>query len=280
MLVKSIAALAAFTLAANAIAEPMPYKPSLTRTTTRSLFGIGHRQDAVYQPAAVTCGDGDTCAEACGAGYETCVSNDDSTHCYNPTVGEICCPNQSGGTCDKGYYCTADKDGETYCCPEGMDVEECAAVYNMPGELTLQTPPPASSTSTSTSTTTTSSSTSTSTSSSSTTTTTTTTTSTESTTTESTSTTESTESSTESSTPSSTSDSTPTPLSFTTSVAPPVTILPAYVPSGGPIPINSTTVSTVVPPQPTQTKIEEGAGSAVAPATALVLLAAGIAALF
>ncbi|KAL2166475.1 hypothetical protein VTG60DRAFT_2735 [Thermothelomyces hinnuleus] len=247
MLVKSIAAFAAFTLAANVAAEPMPYKPTLMRTSTRALFGIARRQDdSGYQPEPVKCNNGDTCAEACGAGYETCVSNDDLTHCYNPTVGEICCPNQSGGSCEKGYYCTADKKGETWCCPEGMDVEACAAAYGLPGGLVSQTPPPATSTSTSTSTSSTSTSSTTT---------------------------------TKPSTTSSSSHSTSASRNSTSFVAPSTTTIPTFVPSSNPIQINSTSVSTVSPPQPTQSKVDEGAGSVVAPATALVLLAAGIAAL-
>lgn len=143
------------------------------------------------------------------------------------------------GSCEKGYYCTADKKGETYCCPEGMDLEECAAAYEMPGGLTSQTPPAPSTTSTSTST----SSTST----------------------------------TSTSTSTSTISSTSTSESSTTSVASPTTFTPSYVPSVYPVPMNTTTISTVAPPQPTQTKIEEGAGSIATPAAALILLAAGVA---
>ena len=97
MLVKSIAALAALTFAANVAAEPMPYKPSVVKTSARALFGIVRRDDG-YQPEEAVCGDGNTCEEACGAGYQTCAPANDQIHCFNPTVGEICCPDLSGST--------------------------------------------------------------------------------------------------------------------------------------------------------------------------------------
>ncbi|KAK4245241.1 hypothetical protein C7999DRAFT_34413 [Corynascus novoguineensis] len=236
MLVKSIAALAALTLAANVAAEPMPYKPSMMRTSTRDLFGVVRRQDdSGYQPDQEQCSEGNTCAEACGAGYEVCTSKDKLTHCYNPTVGEICCPDQNGGSCEQGYYCTADKKGETWCCPDGMDVEACAAAYDLTGGLVSQTPPPPPPTSTSTKI-----------------------------------------SSTKPPRTSSTSHS--TQRNSTTSN--PVTSSTSFLPSSSSVQVNSTSVSTVSSPQPTQTNAEEeGAGSVVGPASALVFLAAGIAAL-
>ena len=98
MLVKSIAAFAALTLAAGVAAEPAPYKPSNMKMSVRDVFGIVRRQDNPgYQPEQAACNTGATCAEACGAGYETCASGDNAIHCFNPTAGEVCCPNQSGG---------------------------------------------------------------------------------------------------------------------------------------------------------------------------------------
>lgn len=99
MLVKSIAALAALTFAANVAAEPMPYKPTMMKTSARSLFGLMRRDDqSGYQPEPTMCGDGNTCAEACGTGYETCSSVDSQIHCFNPAAGELCCPDKSGST--------------------------------------------------------------------------------------------------------------------------------------------------------------------------------------
>lgn len=100
MLAKSFTALAALALAAQAVAEPlrMPYKASkLHKTSVRQLFGVVRRQDNPgYQPEQTVCGTGNTCAEACGAGFETCASKDDSVHCYNPAAAQICCPNGTG----------------------------------------------------------------------------------------------------------------------------------------------------------------------------------------
>jgi hypothetical protein len=99
MLVKSVAALAALSLATGVAAEPLrPYKPAvMVKMSTRALFGVVRRDDAPgYQPSTEVCGVGPTCAAACGAGYETCASGDDEVHCFNPSAGEICCPTRSG----------------------------------------------------------------------------------------------------------------------------------------------------------------------------------------
>jgi len=237
MLVKSIAALAALTFAANVAAEPMPYQPSMMKTSVRDLFGIVRRQDdSGYQPEQTVCGSGNTCAEACGAGYETCVSKDSAVHCFNPIAGEICCPDLSGSSCDKGYYCTADSKGETWCCPNGMDTAACAAAYSMTGGLVSQTPPPATSTSTSSSTSTTQP-------------------------------------------PTTTTSSSSSLSSSSTSSTESSTSKPSFLPSSSIVQTNTTSISTVKPPKPTQTKVDEGAGSVVGPATAFVFLAAGFAAL-
>jgi hypothetical protein len=249
MLVKSVAALAAIAFAANAAAEPMPYKPTMVKTSTRALFGgILRRQDQPgYQPEETMCGDGNTCEEACGAGYQTCASVDSQVHCFNPTVGELCCPDESGNSCEAGYYCTADTDGETWCCPEGMELSACAAAYSITGGLVSQTPPPATSTST-------------------------------------TSTSTSTSTSTPEEEPTTTPSPTPSPSSSpvaqnTTSPAVDSPTSPPFLPSASSIQSNATSVSTVQPAQPTESKVEEGAANIVGPASALVLLAAGFAAL-
>ncbi|KAH6634546.1 hypothetical protein B0J18DRAFT_406182 [Chaetomium sp. MPI-SDFR-AT-0129] len=247
MLVKSIAALAALTFAANVAAEPMPYKPTMMKASARSLFGLMRRDDhSGYQPEQTMCGDGNTCAEACGAGYETCSSVDSQIHCFNPAAGELCCPDKSGNTCEAGYYCAADVGKETWCCPDGMDLAACAAAYSVTSGLVSQTPPPATSTSTSTSKSS-SKTTSTKTKHSS-------TTSTTSTSTKHTSTSAST-------------------TSFSSSSI-------SLLPSSSIIPANTTAVSSVQIPQPTESHPTEGAGNNLAiPASALVLLAAGFAAL-
>jgi hypothetical protein len=235
MLVKSFAALAALAFAANVAAEPKPYKPSMVKTSARDLFGIVRRQDEGYQPDEAACGEGNTCAEACGAGYETCAPANDQIHCFNPTVGEICCPDLSGSSCEAGYYCTADTQGETWCCPEGMDLATCASEYGIDGGLVSQTPAPVTSTSTSSSTSSTSA-------------------------------------------PATTTTAT-TVAQNTTSFAVESSTSGSFLPSASSVQSNTTSVSTVKPAQPTESKVEEGAGSVVGPATALVLLAAGFAAL-
>ncbi|KAL2024531.1 hypothetical protein VTK56DRAFT_7574 [Thermocarpiscus australiensis] len=246
MLAKSLAALAVLAFAANVAAEPMPYKPNVMKVSARALFG---RQDnSGYQPEPTVCGTGNTCAEACGAGYTACASSDNQVHCFNPTAGEVCCPDKSGNSCEAGYYCTSDKKGETWCCPEGMDLAACAAAYSVTGGLVSQTPPPETTTSTSTSS-------STSTLPPTTTTTTTTTT---------------------------TSSSSSVVHRNTTSSAIETTApCTSLAPSSGYPATNTTSISVVVPPSPTATKtqIPEGAGSVVGPASALVFLAAGLAAL-
>ncbi|KAK4100301.1 hypothetical protein N658DRAFT_473545 [Parathielavia hyrcaniae] len=154
MLVKSLAAIAALTFAAN-VAAMRPYKPNMMKTSERDLFGVVRRQDTPgYQPGQAMCGAGATCEEACGAGYTTCASADNQVHCFNPTVGEVCCPGQSGSSCEQGYYCTADTKGETWCCPDGMDVAACAAAYSITDGLVSQTAPATSTSSSSSSSTT------------------------------------------------------------------------------------------------------------------------------
>ena len=37
--------------------------------------------------------------------------------------------------CEAGYYCAANIAGDTWCCPEGMSTEECAAKYPFAGPL-------------------------------------------------------------------------------------------------------------------------------------------------
>ncbi|KAJ4357129.1 hypothetical protein N0V85_009515 [Neurospora sp. IMI 360204] len=276
MLVKSFTALAALALAAQAVAEPIrmqvPYKANkVHKTSVRQLFGVVRRQDNPgYQPEQTVCGTGNTCSEACGAGFETCASKDDSVHCYNAGAAQICCPNASGSSCDAGYYCAADNQQETWCCPNGMGLEECAKAYGVDSGLVSQT---AEATSTSTTFTSSTSSVASSTSTSTTVVSTTTTSSVVVTT---------------------TSSAVVIPLStssaaLTTSSAPAITIpvvssssivlVPTgLMPTGGAPSGNGTSV-VVVSPQPTQSEIAIGAGSVAKPAGAFLLVAAGLAAL-
>jgi len=128
--------LAALSLSsALCLAEPQPY---LLRAATSSneLFGLMKRQSG-YAPSSVNCGPGITCAEACGPTYIQCPSNDGDTHCFNPAIKEICCTDGSGLPCDDGYFCTTDSSGGTWCCPNGLDLVACAAIYTVTGLSSL-----------------------------------------------------------------------------------------------------------------------------------------------
>ncbi|KAF2690680.1 hypothetical protein K458DRAFT_412029 [Lentithecium fluviatile CBS 122367] len=90
-----------------------------------------------YYPTTTPCGDGDTCAEACGAETVQCPSSS-GLYCFDPTLG-ACCPDNSGYACDNGYFCTTDGMDNTYCCPDGMDLVECAAAYSLTVSLIRET---------------------------------------------------------------------------------------------------------------------------------------------
>jgi hypothetical protein len=83
----SLAALAALTSVASATSDLR-----FTKATTQRSLLFGRDLDIAYAPETTVCGEGATCAEACGTGYEQCFSNDDSAgHCFNPSAGETCC---------------------------------------------------------------------------------------------------------------------------------------------------------------------------------------------
>jgi hypothetical protein len=96
MLVRCVAVLA---FAAQALAlEAAPYKPMLHKMALPQ-FGLSRRQlPDGYVPEQTVCGEGTTCAQACGDGYTTCASGDSAIHCFNPAAKETCCPNGSGST--------------------------------------------------------------------------------------------------------------------------------------------------------------------------------------
>lgn len=52
-------------------------------------------------------------------------------------------------SCEAGYYCTHDTTLQTWCCPDAMDLAECAAAYSITGGL--ETPKPTTSAAASTS---------------------------------------------------------------------------------------------------------------------------------
>jgi hypothetical protein len=96
MLFNSVAAAASFAVASHAASDvdaAATYKMSV-----RDIFGLVHaRDDTGYEPSQAFCGMGSSCAEACGAGYQMCPSNDNSIHCYNPVAKSACCPGGAGG---------------------------------------------------------------------------------------------------------------------------------------------------------------------------------------
>ncbi|KAI0857650.1 hypothetical protein F4860DRAFT_489037 [Xylaria cubensis] len=144
-------------LASQALADPVnePYQPELARMSTRNILGLHRRAMEGYAPMEQLCGDGDTCAEACGKGFSQCASKDNLTHCYNRSKKQECCPGGTGDACDNGYFCSADDAGKTWCCPDGLSLKECAQKYNIPGPLTSQAPQVSSTSTTITTTTTT-----------------------------------------------------------------------------------------------------------------------------
>lgn len=58
-------------------------------------FGAMMKRQGGYYPTTHNCGTGETCAEACGPTEVTCPSSSD-LYCYDPTIGQTCCPDLSG----------------------------------------------------------------------------------------------------------------------------------------------------------------------------------------
>ncbi|KAK6079694.1 hypothetical protein SCUP515_03950 [Seiridium cupressi] len=140
MLFSKIALAALAGQVAVAQGERKPYRPELVRMSVKDIL-LGRRQeDAGYQPDTTLCGTGTTCAEACGAGFEQCASSDEEVHCYDAGSQQTCCPNNSGDSCDAGYYCSADTTGATYCCPSDASLDDCAATFSVTGGLSSQIP--------------------------------------------------------------------------------------------------------------------------------------------
>ncbi|ATZ46901.1 hypothetical protein BCIN_02g02450 [Botrytis cinerea B05.10] len=136
--------IAASILVASASAkasEAIPYKLAAKSLNPfgNQAYGLTKRQSG-YQPSQTFCSGYGTCAEACGTGYETCASNDGDLHCFDPTVKETCCPTGTGDSCSEGYYCTQATDLTVWCCPDGMDLTACAAIYSLTGVLQSVTP--------------------------------------------------------------------------------------------------------------------------------------------
>ncbi|WYZ46318.1 hypothetical protein EsH8_IX_000543 [Colletotrichum jinshuiense] len=143
MHIRSFASLAFVAFAAQAFAEQTKvFKRSIT--TGRDL-GLMRRADDGYQPADEVCSKGgNTCAEACGTGYQQCKSTDQAVHCYNPADGETCCSTVTGNSCLTSFYCTHDSTAETICCPNGMNLGDCATKHGVTGALVSDPPVPLS----------------------------------------------------------------------------------------------------------------------------------------
>ncbi|KAK0390965.1 hypothetical protein NLU13_0467 [Sarocladium strictum] len=135
----TVALLASAASAVSAVRPMMPYKPAARRMAFMPLPGqsLARRDNYGYEPEETKCNNPNaaTCEGACGQGYTQCAATDKAIHCFNPAAGQ----------------------DETFCCPEGMDTEACAAAYTVTGGLVI-----ASETSSSTSTSSTSTSSSTS----------------------------------------------------------------------------------------------------------------------
>ncbi|KAG6009585.1 hypothetical protein E4U21_001952 [Claviceps maximensis] len=157
MLFQTIASLAVLATAANAAStgpQAKPYRLAVMALPGQSLM---RRDTSGYKPDQKHCKAGNTCAEACGATYAQCPGGlPDVAHCFNPAIGQSCCTDNSGNSCDAGFYCTHDDKKQTWCCPNGMDLNACAAAFSVAGLVPATAQPAPSTSSTSTSTTSTS----------------------------------------------------------------------------------------------------------------------------
>ncbi|KAK2592830.1 hypothetical protein QQS21_009468 [Conoideocrella luteorostrata] len=152
MLFQTIASVAILATAANAASgevKRQPYALAMMALPGQSLM---RRDTNGYTPDQKQCKAGSTCAEACGASYAQCPGGKpDVAHCFDASAGESCCTDNSGNSCEKGYYCTHDAKQQTWCCPHDMDLAACAAAYTVTG-LVAATSKPAPTTSSTSST--------------------------------------------------------------------------------------------------------------------------------
>ncbi|KAG6088027.1 hypothetical protein E4U15_006943 [Claviceps sp. LM218 group G6] len=164
MLFKTIASLAFLATAANTAsleAKRQPYRLAVMPLPGQSLM---RRDTNGYKPDQKHCKAGNTCAEACGPTFDKCPSaQPDVAHCFNPAAGQSCCTDNSGNSCEAGFYCTHDDKKQTWCCPHDLDLAACAAAFGVTGLEAATAKPVPSTTSTTSSTHTSTTSTSTST---------------------------------------------------------------------------------------------------------------------
>ncbi|PHH79433.1 hypothetical protein CDD82_2397 [Ophiocordyceps australis] len=100
-------------------------------------LSLARRDTNGYKPETKDCSSGNTCEEACGAGFDQCVAKDDRAHCYNKAKGDKCCMDGSGNSCEAGYYCTSDPKAQNWCCPMDLDLAACASAYHVNGGLQM-----------------------------------------------------------------------------------------------------------------------------------------------
>lgn len=97
MHIRLLASVALVAFAAQAFAQQQTKVFKRSIITPSRDFGLMRRADDGYQPADEVCNKGgNTCAEACGNGYQQCKSTDQAVHCYNPAAGETCCSTNNG----------------------------------------------------------------------------------------------------------------------------------------------------------------------------------------
>lgn len=136
---RSVTSLAIMALASTAVAQQARVFTRASQSVGQ--FGIFGRQTDGYQPEDEVCGgEGSTCAEACGSGYEQCSSSDSAVHCFNPADGESCCASGDGSSCLASFYCSRSPDVETFCCPAGSTLKECATEFGVTGGLVSDLP--------------------------------------------------------------------------------------------------------------------------------------------
>lgn len=144
MLFQTIASIAILATGATAAAaEPrQPYRLAVMAMPGQSLM---RRDTSGYKPDQKQCKSGNTCAEACGANYAQCPGGKpEFAHCFNAAAGESCCTDNSGNSCEAGYYCTHDNKAQTWCCPNNMDLAACAAAYTATGLVAATSKTPTS----------------------------------------------------------------------------------------------------------------------------------------
>lgn len=100
---RSVTSLAIMALASTAVAQQARVFTRASQSVKE--FGIFGRQTDGYQPEDEICGgEGSTCAEACGTGYEQCSSSDEAVHCFNPADGESCCASGDGSESPSSFF--------------------------------------------------------------------------------------------------------------------------------------------------------------------------------